>query len=130
MNNPKKSSNNVTYTLRIVAGIYLLYLDYSLLKDWQHLDNKIFFVLFMTAFAVIALLLIGFSLKSILKNKYHQNQDAIEQVESNNEKEKQEEQELLDNQQEEEKLSESQQYGDAFDDENQGDSKDSSKNQY
>ncbi len=69
MKNLKKAPNNNTNPLRIIAGFYLLYLVYSLVKDWQRLDNKVLFGIFIAIFTVFGIVLIITSALSLLRNK-------------------------------------------------------------
>lgn len=73
----KNSPNNVSSWLRIMVGLYLIYIDYSWLKNWQQLDNKILFMIFFVIFGIVGLLLIVFSLKNLIndKNKDHKDPD-------------------------------------------------------
>ena len=109
MNQSKKSPNNVSYYMRILAGGYLLYIDYTLLKGWQRLDNKILFGIFMFVFAAIAVPLIAYSIIAILKNNKTQNQDISEQLEGDKDTERKSEQDMTENQQTEHELAEKEQ---------------------
>lgn len=76
------SSGSTIYMIRIFAGFYLLYIDYTLLKDWQRLNNKILFTIFMIVFAVFGLLLIGYSIKGMLQKKSAPIDDETEVAEN------------------------------------------------
>lgn len=66
-----KYSKNTILTIRIVVGFYLLYLDYSILSDWQNVkeSNRFIIMTFVIVFAVFALVLIALSVKTLIKNK-------------------------------------------------------------
>jgi Na+/melibiose symporter-like transporter len=69
MKNTNKQSNQVSYPLRIMAGIYLIYLAYSLVKTWADLDNKLLFGVFIGIFGVIGILLLITSALGLLRNR-------------------------------------------------------------
>lgn len=71
MEQPKKNSSQVSYILRLIIGIYLLYIDYTLLRDWQRLDNKVLFAIFIAVFAIFGVLVIIMSAKNLIQD-YHE----------------------------------------------------------
>lgn len=73
MNNKNKQSNQVSHPLRIIAGIYLLYLAQSLLKKWAELDNQLLFAVFIGIFGVIGILLLVTSGLALLRDWNNKN---------------------------------------------------------
>ena len=61
-------SDKTSYILRICAGIYLIYTDYSVLSDWENVkpSSKIFILIAMVLFAIIAIFLLATSIISLL----------------------------------------------------------------
>jgi len=79
MKTTNRSSKNNTHPFRLLAGFYLCYLAYSLVKDWQRLDNKIFFVIFIIIFAAVgAFLIINSGLSMLRNNQTSDSGDAKE----------------------------------------------------
>lgn len=61
-------NNQSRYTLRIAAGLYLLYLAYSLLKNWSpDSKTKIIAIISILIFTVSAVILIVTSVKNLIK---------------------------------------------------------------
>lgn len=69
MKNTKKPSNNISHPLRLIAGVYLVYLAYSLIKSWADLDNKPLFTVFIAIFGIIGLLLLATSGLALLRER-------------------------------------------------------------
>ncbi len=67
--------------LYILAGAYLLYIDYTLVKNWANLENKVLFGIFMVAFALIGGALVVYSAWQMLKDRNAQNDPGIAQDE-------------------------------------------------
>lgn len=82
-----KYSKNTILTIRIVVGFYLLYLDYSILSDWQNVkeSNRFIIMTFVIVFAVFALVLIALSVKTLIKNKNNPMNEAENDQKENNE---------------------------------------------
>ena len=70
-NNEKKikDRNKASLTLRIVAGLYLLYIDYSLLTDWNEVpeQNRTFITIAIIVFAIAGILLTVISFINLLQ---------------------------------------------------------------
>ena len=61
-------NNQSRFTLRIVAGLYLFYLTYSLLKNWDpNSKSKIVAILSILIFSITGIILIIMSVKSLIK---------------------------------------------------------------
>ncbi|HHV11069.1 MAG TPA: hypothetical protein GXX75_12395 [Clostridiales bacterium] len=69
MKNSRTQMKKSRPVLYILAGAYLLYIDYTLVKDWANLDNKVLFVIFMVAFALIGGTLVVYSAWQMLKDR-------------------------------------------------------------
>lgn len=77
-------------TIRIIAGGYLLYLDYTLIKGYPDFkpSQRIFFIICMIAFAVTGVTVIYFALKDMMKPEEEEkteadkSQDVLEQNET------------------------------------------------
>lgn len=84
--------NNKRPVLYILAGIYLLYIDYSLFNNWASLENKMLFVIFMIVFGIIGGGLVIYSAWKMLKDRYPQdNPYSAQNIESSTEENKDEE---------------------------------------
>ncbi|MDF2511052.1 MAG: hypothetical protein K0S04_918 [Herbinix sp.] len=75
--------NNRRPILYILAGIYLLYIDYSLIKNWASLENKVLFVIFMVVFGAIGGGLVIYSAWKLLKDRYQSNNPYMPQNDDN-----------------------------------------------
>ncbi len=64
--------NNRRPVFYILAGVYLLYIDYTFVKNWATLENKALFVIFMILFGVIGGGLVLYSAWKLLKDRYAQ----------------------------------------------------------
>ena len=64
--------NNRRPIFYILAGAYLLYIDYTFVKNWATLENKTLFVIFMILFGVIGGGLVIYSAWKLLKDRYAQ----------------------------------------------------------
>ena len=73
MNLKNKKHTRSSFNLYIVAGLYLLYIDYSIISNWNDIEpqHKILMAMAAVAFAVFAGGCILFALKGLkeLKNK-------------------------------------------------------------
>jgi len=67
MNFNKKRSPKSSYYFHLVAGVYLLYIDYSLISSWQEIEekNKIFMIIVSIIFAISATFIIVRALKGL-----------------------------------------------------------------
>lgn len=70
----------------IIAGLYLLYIDYTFIKDWGQMENnmKIIAALAGAVFAVFSIGIIIYSLKT-LKEIQKNNEELIKQIEEEKE---------------------------------------------
>ena len=70
-NNEKKTKDRTkaSLTLRMVAGLYLLYIDYSLLADWNEIpeQNRTFITIAIIVFAIAGILLTVISFINLLQ---------------------------------------------------------------
>lgn len=64
----QKTHTKASLNLYLVAGLYLLYLDYSLLKDWsiKPPNEKVIVTIMAIAFGAFAIGIMTFSLKRIV----------------------------------------------------------------
>ncbi len=68
MKNEKKKHTKASLNLYIVAGLYLLYLDYSILSKWNEIEgNKPIVVLVAIIFAAFAISIMIYSVKGLIK---------------------------------------------------------------
>lgn len=66
-------SDKTSYILRIGAGVYLIYTDYSILSDWESVkpNSRIYMLIAVVVFAIIAILLLMTSIISLLRLSKH-----------------------------------------------------------
>ncbi len=84
--------NNKRPVLYILAGIYLLYIDYSLFNNWASLENKVLFIIFMIVFGIIGGGLVIYSAWKMLKDRYSQdNPYSAQNIENSADENKDEE---------------------------------------
>ncbi|GEM_PF-3697181 len=67
--NKNKSKDIPSLALRIAAGLYLLYTDYSLLTGWNSIQesHRIVIVIAIITFAAAGIFLIGSSVANLFK---------------------------------------------------------------
>lgn len=72
MNNKKNMPTQITLLLRTVVSFYLLYTVFSLRNaPVEHTGGeRIFFLVAMLVFTIVAVVLGGFSIKALLKGEY------------------------------------------------------------
>lgn len=77
-------SDMTSYSLRLVAGLYLLYLDYSLIKEWNNGNaNRIIIAAATILFAVVGILLVVHSARNMIRlNKNPQIAQADEETDN------------------------------------------------
>ncbi len=71
MKTEKKNHTKASLNLYLVAGLYLLYIDYSLLSKWSEIetDKKTMVVIAASAFGVFAIGIIAYALKGLIAIK-------------------------------------------------------------
>lgn len=68
MKNEKKKHTKASLNLYIVAGLYLLYLDYSMLSKWNEIEgNKFIVVIVAILFAAFAIRIMIYAVKGLIK---------------------------------------------------------------
>lgn len=69
MKEKNKRTDMGSLSLRLIAGVYLLYTDYSLFKEWENVEqgNRIFIALAIIFFAVAGVLLTVFSARDMIR---------------------------------------------------------------
>lgn len=67
----KKKHTRSSLNLRLIAGLYLLYIDYSLISGWKDIErgSKVMVVIAAVIFAAFAGLIIYSSLKGLKEMK-------------------------------------------------------------
>ena len=68
MKEKKKKHTKASLNLYIVAGLYLLYLDYSILSRWDEIEgNKLIVILVAILFAAFAIRIMIYAIKGLIK---------------------------------------------------------------
>lgn len=80
MDNNKNRPTQITLILRIVVSFYLLYTAFSLRNaPVEHTGGeRVFFLVAIFIFTVVAVVLGGFSIKALLKGEYQKPEDSEE----------------------------------------------------
>ena len=68
MKTKKKNHTRASLNLYLVAGLYLLYIDYSLLSKWSEVEpnKKIVVIISTIVFATFAVAIIAYSIKGLI----------------------------------------------------------------
>ena len=76
----KRKHTRSSLNLYLVAGLYLLYIDYSLVSSWREIEthNKILAAMAAVVFAIFASVIIIYSLKGLKDMKQNQENTAEE----------------------------------------------------
>ena len=75
MDTKKKKHTRASLNLYLVAGLYLLYIDYSLISNWSDIETpgkKIMVAVAVVAFAAFALVLLRDSITGLSRFKQEQ----------------------------------------------------------